>query len=123
MVSTLIVDDNSVFRESLRHVLRTHFPALEVTEAEDGAQTLQHVQAALPDLIFMDIRLRGENGLQLTKKIKSRYPHAVIAITTSYDLPEYRRAARRVGASHFLCKDKLSHERIAAVMESVLTAK
>jgi len=52
----------------------------------------------------MDIRLPGENGLELTKKIKKNYPDITVVIVTSYDLPEYREAARESMADYFVPK-------------------
>ncbi|MGZ3539371.1 MAG: response regulator, partial [Thermodesulfobacteriota bacterium] len=55
-------------------------------------------------IVFMDIRLPGENGLELTKKIKQNYPDIIIVILTSYDLPEYRQAALKRLADCFVPK-------------------
>ena len=67
----LIVDDNNPFRETLKKTLQVSFPTIAIDGAADGGEALQKVDAFLPDLIFMDIRLPGENGLKLTKKIKA----------------------------------------------------
>ena len=69
----------------------------------------------------MDIRLQGENGLELTKKIKARYSEIVVVILTSYDLPEYRQASEVCGASQFFSKDSSSREEILAVVESIVS--
>jgi len=53
----------------------------------------------------MDVRLPGENGLELTKKIKAQYPDIIVVIVTNYDLPEYRKAAYESKADHFISKD------------------
>ncbi len=76
------------------------------------------MDAFLPQLIFMDIRLPGENGLSLTKKIKARYPAMQVIVLTSYDNPEYRDAALQSGASHFVSKDSLNFEEIATLIKS-----
>jgi len=60
-----------------------------------------------PKIVFMDVRLPGENGLELTKKIKKikkNYPDIIIVILTSYDLPEYRQAVRESMADYFVPK-------------------
>jgi DNA-binding NarL/FixJ family response regulator len=116
----LIVDDNSVLRETTRSILESKFPALRVYEAADGKEAFAQIQYHLPDLILMDIRLPDENGLQLTRKIKHLYPKMVVIIFTSYDLPEYRKAAFENGAELFLSKTALDRRRLAAVIESVL---
>jgi len=53
----------------------------------------------------MDLRLPGENGLELTKKIKAQYPDIIVVIVTNYDVPEYRKAAFESRADHFISKD------------------
>jgi DNA-binding NarL/FixJ family response regulator len=120
MVTALLVEDNVAFRESLRETLHSRFPAMGVTEAGDGEQALQKIQALVPDLVFMDIKLPGENGLSLTKKIKAAHPHVVVVVLTSYDLPEYREAAFQYHANYFITKASLS-TKIVEVVESILS--
>jgi DNA-binding NarL/FixJ family response regulator len=72
-----------------------------------------------PDLIFMDIKLPGENGLSLTRKIKAAHPNIIVVILTSYDLPEYRDAAFQYDANYFFTKASPTAE-IVGVVESVL---
>jgi DNA-binding NarL/FixJ family response regulator len=104
----LIVDDNDFFRQTLKKTLQVSFPAIAVDEAVDGNEALQKVDTLLPDLIFMDIQLHRENGLKLTRKIKTTHPNIVVLILTTYDVPEYRKAAFEYGADRFLCKSDLN---------------
>jgi len=120
MVTALLVEDNIAFRESLRETLHSRFPALDVAEAGNGEQALQKIQTLVPDLIFMDIKLPGENGLSLTKKIKVAHPRVVVVVLTSYDLPEYREAAFQYHANYFITKASLS-TKIVEVVESILS--
>jgi DNA-binding NarL/FixJ family response regulator len=121
MVMTLLVEDNVTFRGSLKETLHSRFPTMKITEAGDGEEALQKIKASVPDLIFMDIKLPGENGLRLTRKIKIEYPDVVIVILTSYDLPEYREAAFQYHADYFITKASLSTE-IVEVVESALSS-
>jgi DNA-binding NarL/FixJ family response regulator len=121
MFKTLIVEDNASFRASLKEILSERFPSMGVAEAADGREALKKVDTFLPHLVFMDIRLPGENGLELTKKIKSGYSEIVVIILTSYDLPEYRQAAEVCGASHFFSKDSSTREEILAIVESIVS--
>ncbi len=100
----LIVDDNFTYREVLKKTLQKSFPETAIDEAVDGGEALRKVDTFLPDLIFMDIRLRGESGLELTKKIKATHPNIVIFVMTFYDTPDHREAAFRYGADRFLGK-------------------
>jgi DNA-binding NarL/FixJ family response regulator len=78
---------------------------MEIVEATRGEEALEQIRNRLPDLIFIDINLSGENGLELAKKVKVQYPDIVTIILTNYDLPEYREAALQYKANHFLPKD------------------
>jgi CheY-like chemotaxis protein len=115
---TLIVEDNAPFRLSLRESLEALFPSMIVQEAAEGGEALQKVESFLPELIFMDIHLPGENGLQLTQKIKTNYPALPIIILTSYDVPEYREAALKYGANSFITKDSLDWGKIETLVKS-----
>jgi DNA-binding NarL/FixJ family response regulator len=116
----LIVDDNSILRETTRGILKSKFPALRVFEAADGKEAFAQIHHHLPDLILMDIRLPGENGLELTRRIKDLYPNMIVIIFTSHDLPEYREAALENGAEFFLSKSSRNERGLTAVVESVL---
>ena len=103
----LLVDDDINYRKLIKETLCLALPSLYVQEAGDGEEAFQKIEACLPDIIFMDIRLPGKNGLVLTQKIKKHYPDVDIAILTSYDLPEYQEAATKNGAKYFLLKNTI----------------
>jgi len=124
MFHALLVEDNSAFRISLSDILLSYFPLIEVDEAVDGEEALTKVEYLHPDIVFMDIQLPGENGLEVTKKIKLVYDYIVIVILTSYDLPEYRQQAFRNGADCFLSKgDDSCIEDILARIEGTMARK
>jgi len=114
----LIVDDNGPFREVLKESLQMSFPTVAIDEVADGAEVLREVDAFFPDLIFMDIKLPGENGLELTKKIKATHPNITILVLTSYDIPEYREAAFQCGADRFLAKTSLNRMELEELVKS-----
>ena len=116
----LIVEDNRSFRQFFKENLESRFPSIEILEAADGEKALQIVDATSPDLVFMDIQLPGENGLQTTRKIKTRYPRIIVVIITTYDIPEYREAAFRYGANRFIPKDSLDWKEIETVVEDLM---
>ncbi len=101
----LIVEDNAFFLQFLKETLRSRLPLADLLEATNGEEALQEIKTLPPDAIFMDLRLPGANGLELTRKIKAQYPDIVVVILTNYDLPEYREAAHQSGADHFLLKE------------------
>jgi CheY-like chemotaxis protein len=116
----LIVEDSTLFRQLLDETLRDRFPSIGIYQARDGEEALQKVETFLPDLIFMDIRLPGENGLDLSKRIKSLYPNIIIIILTAYDLPEYRESSRQY-ADYFFSKGALTSKNILTLVQSILT--
>jgi DNA-binding NarL/FixJ family response regulator len=116
---TLIVEDNASFRQYFKENLQIRFPSMVIEEVGDGNEVLPKVEVLSPALIFMDIRLPGENGLQLTKKIKKNHSDIKIVILTSYDLPEYREAAFQYGANSFMTKDSLDWGEIDTLIRSI----
>ncbi|UCB51407.1 MAG: response regulator transcription factor [Deltaproteobacteria bacterium] len=123
MYKTLIVEDNDDFRQTLRSLLGVRFPSMSFEEARDGTEALEKFSAFDPDLIFMDIKLPGQSGLELTKRIRHSNAEVKIIILTSYDLPEYREAARMGGANHFVSKGSSKAEEILALVETILSEK
>jgi DNA-binding NarL/FixJ family response regulator len=116
----LIVDDNSILRETARIILESKFPALRVFEAGDGKETFIQIHDHWPDLILMDIRLPGQNGFKLTRKIKNLFPEIVVIIFTDHDLPEYRKAAYENGADFFVSKSSPNRKKLSTLVGSIL---
>ena len=123
MFRTLIVEDSTFYRQLLKETLTGQFPSIEISEARSGEEALEMIQTSLPDIIFMDIKLHGESGLEITKKIKARHPDISIIIITSYDLLEYREAAKQYKANHFLSKGTTTKEDILELVKSILLEK
>jgi len=90
----LLVEDDEGFRRSLASLLRPKFPSFLFDEAATGTEALEKVEGFLPHLVFMDIKLPGLNGLELTRQIKTLHPEIHVVMLTSCDSPEYREAAR-----------------------------
>ena len=123
MGSILIVEDNLIFRNSLKEMLAMRFPTAEIEEASNGDEALHMIDRLEPDLVFMDIKLPGRNGIELTRTIKNSKARIMVIILTSNDIPEYREAAMRSGASHFFTKGNARSDEIAAVVSSALERK
>lgn len=124
MFNTLLVEDSIDFRDVLKTVICDHFPMIQVDEAGDGEAALKKISLLVPDLVFMDIKLPGENGIQLTKDIKMKFDNIVIVVLSSYDMPEYRQAAFRNGADCFIAKGSIScMDDVLARIEGTIAAK
>ena len=116
MERILIVEDNAFFLQFLKETLHSRFPSMDILEAASGEEAFRKIETFSPDIIFMDLRLPGENGLELTKRIKAQHPGIIVVIITNYDLPEYREAAYQCKADHFLTKDSF-----LKMIKSILT--
>jgi DNA-binding NarL/FixJ family response regulator len=123
MLKILIVEDSNIYRQLLKETLCHRFPQIGIAEAKDGKEALNQVEAFLPDIVFMDIKLPGESGLELTRRIKYQFPATKIIILTSYDLPEYREAAAQYQANFFLAKGTTTKDQIINLVESILSGQ
>jgi DNA-binding NarL/FixJ family response regulator len=121
MFKILIVDPNDPFRQSLKKVLVNRFPSVDIQEAADGNEGLQKVEDFHPHLIFVEIHLPAETGLDLAGRIKADHPDIIIVILTSYDLPEYQTAAKQLGVEHMVPKDDWTGEDMIALVRSILS--
>jgi DNA-binding NarL/FixJ family response regulator len=122
-MNALIVEDNAAYRQSLRHLLAGRFPSMQIAEAPDGKDALRHGLSRRFDLVFVDIRLPDVNGLALTKTIKSMFVNAMVCVITSYDILEYREAAFKNGADHFMVKGESTEKEIVELVESWLRTR
>lgn len=106
----IIADDNHLIRFGLRGMLAKQ-PDLEVVgEAEDGRQALELCRRLRPDLVLMDVRMPGMDGLAATYALKQEFPTLIVLIVTSYENFNYLLEAIKVGAAGYILKDTTQHE-------------
>ncbi len=104
MIRVLLVDDQAMVRAGLRMILDSE-PDIEVCcEVEEGEKAAAAVAEHRPDVILMDIRMPGMDGLAATREVLAADPAAKVVILTTFDLDEYVYGALRAGASGFLLK-------------------
>jgi DNA-binding NarL/FixJ family response regulator len=115
MTSVLLVDDQALLRMGFRLVLEGEEDLEVVGEAGDGRTAVEQVAALAPDVVLMDVRMPGMNGIEATELIVSRHPGTRVLILTTFDLDEYAFAGLRAGASGFLLKDAGPAELVAAI--------
>ncbi len=123
MFRTMLVEDSPSFRQVVKVNLEDQFPLMDVIEAADGAEAFQKIDGHPPNLIFMDISLPGDNGLELTRRIKADHPDVIIIILTRHDSPEYREAATRYKADYFFSKGALLNDGVFTLVKSILLTK
>ena len=115
MITVLLVDDQALLRMGLRLVLEAADDLTVVGEAADGSTALTQVAALDPDVVLMDVRMPGMNGIDATAKITAAHPRTRVLILTTFDLDEYAFEGLRVGASGFLIKDAPPAELVRAI--------
>jgi DNA-binding NarL/FixJ family response regulator len=104
MIRVLLADDQGLVRAGFRMILRAE-PDIEVVgEAGDGAEAVTRAGETSPDVVLMDIRMPGVDGVEATRRIAVTDGPRVLVLTT-FDLDEYVYEALRAGASGFLLKD------------------
>ncbi|BCY11550.1 response regulator transcription factor [Actinoplanes sp. L3-i22] len=114
-VRVVLVDDQTLVRTGFRLVLDETGDIEVVGEAADGAQALAVVALTRPDVVLMDVRMPGLDGIEATRRIRGGPHPARVIILTTFDLDEYVLAGLRAGASGFLLKDALAADLISAV--------
>ena len=104
MIKVLIVDDQELIRQSLKVVLNVS-PGIEVVDtASSGSEALKSAAAHRPDVVLMDIRMPGMDGVEATRLLKERYPQIKVIVLTTFDDDEYVFGALQNGASGYLLK-------------------
>ncbi len=115
MTAILLVDDHALLRRGFRMVLESEPDLRVVGEAADGHVAVQQVAALTPDVVLMDVRMPGGDGIEATRRIVEAHPGTRVLVLTTFDLDEYAFGALRAGASGFLLKDAPTHDLLAAV--------
>ncbi len=111
----LLVDDQRLMREGLRILLELE-PGLEVVgEVGDGQAALETYETLQPDVVLMDVRMPGMDGVEATWRLRERWPEARIVILTTFDDDEYVFEGLRAGAQGYLLKDVSGHDLAEAV--------
>ncbi|SEP51172.1 response regulator [Amycolatopsis saalfeldensis] len=115
MTTVLIVDDQPLQRFGFRMLLEAS-PDTEVAgEAAHGAEAVRRTAELRPDVVLMDIRMPGMDGIEATRHIVATGGRSRVLVLTTFDLDEYAYAALRAGASGFLLKDAQPEELLAGI--------
>ena len=117
MINVALADDQALVRAGFRALLDAEDDIEVVGEASDGEEAIRVARRTAPDVLLMDIRMPGVDGLEATRVITAdeRLANVRVVILTTFDLDEYVFEALRIGASGFLVKDTDPAELVAAV--------
>ena len=116
MIRVLLADDQALVREGFAMILEAQEDMEVVAEASNGAEALALGRELLPDVVLMDIRMPGVDGIEATRRLLDRAGRRTrVVILTTFDLDEYVYEALKAGASGFLLKDVPRAQLVAAV--------
>lgn len=115
MTTVLLVDDQALLRMGFRLVIESETDLEVVGEASDGRVALDQVAALSPDVVVMDVRMPGMDGIEATRRVVAEHPGTRVLVLTTFDVDEYAFAALRSGASGFLLKNARPHDLVEAI--------
>jgi DNA-binding NarL/FixJ family response regulator len=113
--SVLIVDDEPLLRLGFRLVLESQPDLTVIGEAADGAKAVARTAELDPDVVLMDVRMPGVDGIDATRAIVRDHPRSKVLILTTFDLDEYAFAGLKAGASGFLLKNVPPEDLLSAI--------
>jgi len=115
VIKVLLADDQDLVRAGFRMILSAE-PDIEVVgEARDGRDAIAQAESVWPDVVLMDIRMPGVDGIEATREITKRNAETRVLVLTTFDLDEYVYESLRAGASGFLLKDAKEQQLLAAI--------
>ena len=115
-IRVLVADDQPLAREGLRTILDAQSDIEVVAEAADGGEAIELALRLRPDIVLMDIRMPGLDGLAACRRLLAQAePRTRVVMLTTFDLDEYVYEAMRAGASGFLLKDAPREDLVAGV--------
>ncbi|MFB7374466.1 response regulator [Streptomyces sp. NPDC056222] len=115
MTTVLIADDQAMQRFGFRMLLESQDDMTVVGEAPNGIETIRLVERYHPDVVLMDIRMPGLDGIEATRRIVAAGGRTRVLIVTTFDLDEYAYDGLRAGASGFLVKDAQPEELLSGI--------
>jgi DNA-binding NarL/FixJ family response regulator len=117
-LKVLLVDDKVNFNHIVKNIIAREQDMEIIGEASGGEEAIEKSINLKPDIILMDVRMPGMNGLKATNIIKQKMPEVIIIILTLYDIDEYREAAKSSGASGFVVKKDVQTMLISTIREN-----
>ncbi len=121
-MKVVICDDQAIVRDGLELLLKLEKDISIVGLAQDGAEAVELVEKTGPDLVLMDLKMPGMNGVEATRRIHTAYPEVKVLVLTTFDDDEWVFDAIRAGACGYLLKDT-PREKVVQALRGTLAGK
>ena len=118
-MKVIICDDQAIVRDGLELLLKLERDIEVVGLAQDGAEAIELTARSSPDLVLMDLKMPGLNGVEATRRIQAHHPTIKVLVLTTYDDDEWVFDAIRAGASGYLLKDTPREKLVEAILGTV----
>jgi DNA-binding NarL/FixJ family response regulator len=118
-MKVFIVDDSALIRERLKTMISEH-PQIEISgEAQNAHEAIDSIRKIKPDVVILDIRMSGGNGIEVLKNFKKNKSVPTIIILTNYPFPQYRKKCMEAGADFFFDKST-EFEKVIEVLKNLI---
>jgi DNA-binding NarL/FixJ family response regulator len=114
-IRVLLADDQDLLRRGFKMIIDAQADMETVGEAANGAEAIARAAALRPDVVLMDVRMPGTDGIEATRQIAAQLPEVKVLILTTFDLDEYAFTGLRAGASGFLLKNARTEELLTGI--------
>jgi two-component system, response regulator YesN len=120
MARVLIIEDNDNFRKALKSLISSRYPSMVFEKAVNEQEAFEKINQSIPDLIFSDVSLPGENGFELIGKIRDACPSTLIVSMSYENSSEYYKAAMKIGADYHVSKGSMTLEVIDELVKPLM---
>lgn len=120
MIKVMIVDDEKIVIDSISFILKKNFSNIDtIITARSGREAIEKVESIVPDIVFMDIKMPGINGIEAIKQIKSQHNQIIFIIITAFNQFEYAKDSINLGVFEYLLKP-VNHIKVIEVIEKAM---
>ncbi|WP_341876078.1 response regulator [Defluviitalea saccharophila] len=120
MVRVMLVDDEKIVIDSLQFIIEKNFDNVEIVEiARSGREAIEKIEYVVPDIVFMDIRMPGINGIEAIREIKKRHKSIIFIVLTAFDQFEFAKEAIKLGVFEYLLKP-VNRAKVVEVIEKAI---
>lgn len=124
MIRVMIVDDEKIVIDSLKFIIEKNFDNIEIVAiARSGREAIEKIEYIVPDIIFMDIRMPGINGIEAIREIKKRHKSIIFIVLTAFDQFEFAKEAIKLGVFEYLLKPVSRIKVVEVIGKAIETIK